>query len=163
MEEICESDVLHRTKDRLQTHAGSANMSSGTSALWVQYMNMVDIIGKFIRADRTGNLALHLQAIQDMLPYLAASGHNLYTQSARVYLQQMTDLKTEHPDVQQRFDYVFHAIRRSDRQWAGLSSDLIIEQVMMRSLKNSGGLTRGRGMTEHHAAPGVVAIDACLC
>ena len=116
VEETCVSDVLNRIKDRLQTHAESAKMSSRTSALWFQYMNMVDILRKFIRAELTGNWALHLQAIQGMLPYLAASGHNLYTKSARVYLQQMTDLKAEHPDVQQRFDDGFHAIRRSDRQ-----------------------------------------------
>jgi len=39
-------------------------------------------------------------------------------------------------------------VRRSDRFWAGLSPDLVIEQVLMRSLKTTGGLTRGRGMTE---------------
>ena len=39
-------------------------------------------------------------------------------------------------------------IRRSDCYWAGLSSDLVIEQVLMRSMKTNGGLTRGRGMTE---------------
>ncbi len=78
VEETCVSDVLNRIKDRLQTHAESANMSSRTSALWIQYMKMADILRKFIRAERTGNWPLHLQAIQDMLPYLAASGHNLY-------------------------------------------------------------------------------------
>ncbi len=53
-------------------------------------------------------------------------------------------------------DEGFRVIRRSNRLWAGLSSDLIIEQVLMRSLKTSGGLTRGRGMTEHQRL-------ACLC
>ncbi|KAG1677778.1 Polycystic kidney disease protein 1-like 2 [Nymphon striatum] len=32
-------------------------------------------------------------------------------------------------------------IRRSDRLWAGLPSDLVIEQVLMRFLKTNGGLT----------------------
>ena len=32
-------------------------------------------------------------------------------------------------------------VRRSDRLWAGLSTDLVIEQVLMRSMKTSGGLT----------------------
>ena len=32
--------------------------------------------------------------------------------------------------------------------WAGLSTDLVIEQVLMRSIKSTGGLTRGRGMAE---------------
>ena len=39
-----------------------------------------------------------------------------------------------------------HSIRRSDRLWAGLSSDLVIEQTLMKSVKSRGGLTRGRGM-----------------
>ncbi len=82
VEETCVSNVLNIIKYHLQTYAESAK-----GALWVQYVNMVDILRKFIRAERTGNLALHLQAIQDMLPYLAASGHNLYTKCARVYLQ----------------------------------------------------------------------------
>ena len=37
---------------------------------------------------------------------------------------------------------------RSGRLWAGLSTDLVIEQVLMQSLKTSGGLTRGRGFKE---------------
>ena len=73
----------------------------------------------------------------------------------------MTDLKAEHPDVQQHFDDGFHAIRRSDRQWAGLSSDLIIEQVMMRSVNSSGGLTRGRGMTEHQRLVWLLSMPVC--
>ena len=74
----------------------------------------------------------------------------------------MTDLKAEHPDVQQRFDDGFHAIRRSDRQWTGLSSDLIIEQVMMRSLKAAVGyITRGRGMTEHQRLVWLLSTPAC--
>ena len=33
-----------------------------------------------------------------------------------------------------------HVARRSDRAWTGLSTDLMIELVLMRSLKTSGGL-----------------------
>ena len=42
----------------------------------------------------------------------------------------------------------FHAVRRSNRYWAGLWTGLVINQVMMRSIKSQGGLTRGRGITE---------------
>ncbi len=71
-------------------------------------MNMIDILHKFIRAERTGNWELHLQAIQDMLPYMAASGHNSYTKSAMLYLQQMLNLKAQYPDVQQHFNKGLH-------------------------------------------------------
>ena len=60
----------------------------------------------------------------------------------------MTRLSNTHPDVFKHFSQGLHVVRRSDRLWAGLSSDLVIEQVLMRSMKTSGGLTRGRGMTE---------------
>ena len=122
---------------------------------------MVDFLRNYIRAERTGNWALHLQTIQNMLPYLAASGHNLYTKSARVYLQQRANLKEEHPDVHQRFEDELHVIRRSDRLWAGLLSDLIIEQVLVRSMKTSGGITRGRGMTEQQRLLWLLSMPAC--
>ena len=41
----------------------------------------------------------------------------------------------------------YHVVLRSDAFWAGLSTDLVIEQELMRSVKSVGGLTRGRGMT----------------
>jgi len=83
-----------------------------------------------------------------MLPYLASAGHNLYAKSVRLYLQFMSSLETDHPDVYREFEPVFHVVRRTNHLWAGLSTDLVIEQVLMRNLKTSGGLTRGRGMTE---------------
>ena len=52
-------------------------------------------------------------------------------------------------------------IRRSNCPWAGLSSDLVIEQVLMRSLKISGGLTRGRGMTENQHLLWLLSRPAC--
>ena len=57
-------------------------------------------------------------------------------------------LPEEHPELYQRFQDGFHVIRRTDKFWAGLSADLTIEQTLIRSLKTSGGLTRGTGMTD---------------
>ena len=73
---------------------------------------------------------LHIQAMYEMMPYLVASGHNVYTKCIQVYVQQMHKLHETHPEV-----------RRSDRFWVGLSPDLVNEQVLMRSMKISGGLT----------------------
>jgi len=62
------------------------------------------------------------------------------------YLQFMQSLDTIHPDVYQSFTSGLHVIRRRDRWWAGLPTDLVIEQVLMRSLKTADGLTRGTGI-----------------
>ena len=42
-----------------------------------------------------------------------------------------------------------HAVRHSNRFLAELSSELIIEKTLMRSIKCAGGLTRGRGFDEN--------------
>ena len=124
-------------------------------------MEMIDLLRQFLKAERTGNWHLHLKTLQAMLPYFAAAGHNLYTKSVYIYLQQMLKLQTDHPDV---YDFVssgYHVIRRSDRYWAGLSADLVIEQVLMRSMKTTGGLTRGRGMAESQRNQWLLSMPAC--
>nr|XP_055038535.1 uncharacterized protein LOC129426304 [Misgurnus anguillicaudatus] len=81
-----------------------------------------------------------------------AVGHYNYLRSAYFYLQEMCQLETRHPDVHDKFSREFHVIYCSNQYWAGLSSDLVIEQTLMRSLKSSGGLTHGSEMTEEMRA-----------
>ena len=54
-----------------------------------------------------------------------------------------------------------HAIRRSDRNWAGLWTDLVIEQVMMRAVKSRGGLTHGRGLTDSVRLVWIKSMHQC--
>ena len=75
-----------------------------------------------------GICALHIQAMYDIMPYLSASGHNLYTKCIYVYLQQMHNLHETHPEVSRHFDQGLHVVCRSDLFWAGLSPDLVIER-----------------------------------
>jgi len=49
-----------------------------------------------------------------------------------------------HLELHHYFMKGYHVI--SDIYWAGLSTDLVFEQMLMKSLKSVGGLTRGRGM-----------------
>ena len=78
----------------------------------------------------------------------AASGNNLYTKCVRIYLQEMKKLQKDEFLVCTAFKNGFHIIRHSDHFWAGLSLDLVIESVLMKSLKATCGLTQGRGMSE---------------
>lgn len=68
----------------------------------------------------------------------------------------MTNLKVDRPDVYEAFAAGFYVVRRSDRYWAGLSTDLVIEQVLMRSLK-----TRGSGMNEKQRVTWLLSTPAC--
>ncbi|CAG2201846.1 unnamed protein product [Mytilus edulis] len=156
----CDSAVLQSIKETI--HRPLEEMKKNrTSKLWLQYTEMMQILRQFIKAERTGDWELHLKSVKDMLPYLAASGHNLYTKSAYVYLMMMQQLEIDHPEVFAAFKDGHHVMRRSDRYWAGLSSDLMIEQVLMRSVKTAGGLTRGRGMGESQRSQWLLSMPAC--
>ena len=76
--EICSNEILSKVEVILSAQKEKKSSSNRTAKLWIQYMIMVDIMKKFIRAERLGNWHLHLEATQQMLPYIAASGHNNY-------------------------------------------------------------------------------------
>jgi len=63
--------------------------------------------------------------------------------------------------VYKSFQDGLHIVRRSDRYWAGLSTDLAIEQVLMSSVKTCGGLTRGRDMSESQRLNWLLSMSAC--
>jgi len=92
-------------------------------------MDIISTLQQFIRAERSGDWVGHLRSLRRMLPYFAASGHHLYLRSAYNYLQNMMRLEREHPDVYQQFLQGNHTVRRTEKHWGGLSTDLIIEQV----------------------------------
>lgn len=66
-----------------------------------------------------------------------------------------------YPVVFQKAVDGFRIVRRSDQKWEGLSTDLVVEQVLMRSMKMSGGLTRGRGMTEQQWLVWLLSMPVC--
>lgn len=121
-----------------------------TAKLWIQYFEMITLVKQFIEAERMGNWKLHLDTIKKMLPYFHASGHFLYAKSAQLYLQDMENLKEKMtPREYHRFTTAgYFTIRRSEKFWSGIFSDMTIEQTLIRLMKICGGLTHGRGYTD---------------
>jgi len=85
-EEAPSFDVLEKIKDSIKKNAESLGKSFRTSALLVQYMSMIEILRKFVRAERTGKWELHLQSIQAMFLCMEISGQNYYNKSGMLYL-----------------------------------------------------------------------------
>ncbi len=98
LDEICQNDTLIQLNTKI-TVLRNGLEGNRTAKLWFQYMDMISILQQFIRAERTGSWKLHLTSLRKMLPYFAASGHNLYLKSAYTYLQNMQLLEKRHPDV----------------------------------------------------------------
>lgn len=97
-----------------------------------------------------------------MLNLFAATGHINYAKSSRLYLQLMRELPNDHPWLYSCFiEQGFHTVRRTDIYWTGLWTDLVIEQVMMRSIKSRVGLTRGGGVTASVRLQWICSMHKC--
>ena len=74
---VCEDELLTTISQEFEKKREDLKQYP-TAALWIQYLDMIQILKTFIKAERTGELELSLHSLQQMLPYFAAAGHNLY-------------------------------------------------------------------------------------
>ena len=148
-DKLAESEELVSLGTAMEHVMNELSEASRTAKLWLHCLEYIKIIKEFIWCERLGIWDGHLNAVTKLLNLIAATGRIHYAKSARLYVQEMRKLPTKHPWLYKNFiEGGYHTVRRSERLWAGLWTDLVIEQVLMRFLKSRGGLTRGRGMTE---------------
>lgn len=120
----------------------------------------------FIAAERAANWTSHVLCAQQKIPFFHASGHFHYAKCTHLYVQDMLSLRTRHPDIAKQFaDKGFFTVNNSGSSWAGIWSDMAIEQTVMRSMKSDGGLTRGRGISDSVLAKwiGGASAGAAIC
>ena len=96
-----------------------------------------------------------------MFLFLAAVGLSQYSKRLHIYLQHMQKLRHRQTAVPNAITQGRHDLCRSGGYWAGLSTDLVIEQVLMRSVKSAGGLTGGRGMADSQQTQWRLSTPAC--
>lgn len=82
--EIEDSTVLKRMEEKIN-QAKDKMRNSWTARLWLQYMDMIEILWHFILAERLGNWKLHLTTLSEMLPYLALDTICISSQSTYTY------------------------------------------------------------------------------
>lgn len=159
---VKESPIISSIVKKFNTRVQEVASSGKTAMLWIQYFQMVTLMLHYIEAERLGKWELHLLCVQEFIPYFHAAGHLAYAKSCHLYLQDMHDLHQRMPDE----DFVkftekgFFTIRRSNKNWAGLWSDLTVEQTLMRTMKTSGGLTHGRGITDSVLSRWILGMPA---
>ncbi|GBN26255.1 hypothetical protein AVEN_88685-1 [Araneus ventricosus] len=133
--------LLCQCNKKLKQYEGRGSIGK----LWIQYFHMVSIAKEFIRAERMGNCQAHLNCVNEMIPYFHASWHFPYTKSTYLYLQDMLLLENLiDPSVFRRFIQGFLTVRCSAKFSCGTSTDMSIEQSLMKSMHTDGGFSRGR-------------------
>ena len=73
----------------------------------------------------------------------------------------MQTLQERHPEVFSAYSVMYHVLRRSNRFRAELSTDLVIKQTLMRTVKSVGGLTGGSGMGDSQTTQWLLSRPAC--
>ena len=135
--------ILQRRYHRIlicwQVKAAQQSYGFSTINKWRSYE---DSFGQSVQ--QIGNW--HLESVREMIPFFHAAGHLAYAKSAHLYLQQMSVLEKRMPASE--YEYFTKkggfTIRRTHKMWAGIWSNMTIEQVLLRQLKVSGGLTHGQ-------------------
>ena len=79
--------------------------------------------------------------------FQSATGHFSYTKSAYLYLHFMVNLKSTNKNIPETFQVGKFVVWPTSKYWAGLPFDLVIQQVLMRSLKSTRRLARGAGIS----------------
>ena len=108
--------VLLKINNTLNARKLHLRTSDRTSALWLQYMDIVDILWRFICAERLGNWHLHLATLQQMLPIFAACSHNNYAKSVWLYLMRMQELEEKLPKLYEQYIEGHHVLRCTEKK-----------------------------------------------
>ena len=132
---LSESEAFGNMDDSIASFLTTISEKSRTAKLWVVFIDYIKIVKEFIVAERSCNWYLHKQAIHEMLNLFAATGHRNYAKCARIYIQEMNHWMKSNEWLRNQFEVGRHAVRRSNRFWAGIWYDLVIEQTLMRSIK----------------------------
>lgn len=106
---------------------------------WTNYINMVEVLLDFIRADRDGNWKLHLDSFAAMLPWMTIYDHTNYARWGPVYLADMKGLEATAPEIHAEFMDGNFVIKRSNKTFNQVPVDQATEW-MNRMCKISNGI-----------------------
>ena len=107
---------------------------------WEEYGSMVKALLQFIKAERTGNWHLHFSTVATLTPYFYAMDRPNYARWLPVYLADMCQLHTKHPQVYQEFLNGDHSVSRSGQPFPRVWSDMALEQSINADSKSTGGV-----------------------
>ncbi len=126
----CQADLL-KALDEVSSR-------SRTARLWVDCLiRPVFTILKYTRAEREGDWALHIAAVNEMMPLFFAAGHTNYARYGLYYVRSMEAMPD---DVRSHFMKGEHTMHHKEGLFNGIWSDMAIESTFMRYGHSRGGI-----------------------
>lgn len=146
-EELCSSiDSLQKLFCQFKN---DAYLQSQLFQYWDSYINMVQILLRFIRSEREGDWNLHLASVAEMMPHFFAMDRTNYSRWLPVYLGDMNQLDVTAPEVHNEFVQGSHAVSRSCHPFSQVWTDMALEQSVNLDSKTKGGIV---GITQKPGA-----------
>lgn len=91
------SENLGRQGTAVTMFAKSEAEKKPTFALWLNYIQMVEVLLMFLQATRKNDWDLHLSAVRSMLPWFFATDRVHYARYGTAYRLEMLCIETSHP------------------------------------------------------------------
>ena len=123
-----------------QDFKAQSRAKSKLFAFWEEYGEMVKLLLQFVKAERTGHWKLHLLSVSAMVPHFFAMDRPNYARWLPVYIMDMRQLATKHPQVHQEFVNGYHAVSRSGKPFSQVWTDMALEQTINTDSKSKGGI-----------------------
>ena len=108
---------------------------------------MVQFLLGFVRSSRTRNWPMHIQCLQEMLPWITAYDRTNYSRYLPVYILDMLCLSSTNPDAHDQLMAGEFAVQLSSNLFSIIPHDQTIEVTINKDTKISGGLI---GKRLHH-------------
>jgi len=108
-------------------------------AFWSSYLRLIEILLCFIKAQRTGNWLMHVEAFAAMLPWMAVYDHLNYARWGPVYLADMKTLDLTAPEVHKECLDGNFVVKRSNSYFNEVPADQATEW-MNKVCKTAGGI-----------------------
>ena len=115
------------------------NASNATLMFWRQYIDLVETLLLFVRADREADWTLHLSTFKSMLPFMITYDHTNYARWGVIYLLDMLQLEQTAPSVYQEFLAGNFVVKESTGYFNQIATDQALEHVN-KQCKIAGGL-----------------------
>lgn len=128
----------------MKSHAYETSLLAGslgpTASVWSSSLQMIQILLDFARSIKLGNWKLHLQATENMLPWVFSYDRINYARFLTYYTAIMQNLPEMHPGIYQQFEAGHFSVRRKRGRFNKIPFDQVVEQTINREQKCAGGI-----------------------
>ena len=128
-------DLMNCLKDLIPLWLEFKENLRVTSIYCIMYLEIVQIVLRYVRSEGIGARLEHIEEIQNMLPF--SCKHSKDLACLALYLKEMRDLPQTHPEVYNEFINGNHTIRHKQNKANGVWNDLALEQIYNKEDENN--------------------------